>query len=95
MEISARLTRWINRNFPKGTAEQVLAELRDLPDQVLGRQDPERIHAALVIRTAGNWHQFQQYVALAKTDWRDALIAADLANQDWPAHLDALLGPNK
>ncbi|TCC20992.1 hypothetical protein [Kribbella speibonae] len=95
MEISPRLTRWINHHFPKGTAEMVLSELRDLPDQVLGRQDPERIHAALVIRTAGSWHRFQQHLTLAKTDWRDALVAADLANQDWPTQLDALLGANK
>ena len=95
MEISPRLTRWINHHFPKGTAEMVLSELRDLPDQVLGGQDPERIHAALVIRTGGSWHRFQQHLSSAKIDWRDALVAGDLADQDWPAHLDALLGPSK
>lgn len=73
----------------------MLAELRELPEQVIGRQDPERIHAALVIRTAGDWYQFQQYVALAKSDWRDALVGAGLANGDWPTQLDALLGTDK
>lgn len=95
MEISPRLTRWINNQFPEGSAERVLAELRELPEQVIGRQDPERIHAALVIRTAGDWYRFQQYVALAKSDWRDALMGADLGHDDWPTRLDALLGTDK
>jgi hypothetical protein len=95
MEISPRLTRWINHQFPAGSAEMVLSELRELPEQVIGGQDPERIQAALVIRTAGDWHRFQQYLALAKSDWRDALVGAGLANQDWPSHLDALLGTDK
>ncbi len=66
-----------------------------MPEQVIGRQDPERIHAALVIRTAGDWYRFEQHVALAKSDWRDALVAADLANGDWPTRLDVLLGTDK
>lgn len=31
MEISPRLTRWINREFPKGSAEKVLIQLCELP----------------------------------------------------------------
>ena len=95
MEISPRLTRWINRQFSEGSAERVLSELRELSEQVIGGQDAERIQAALVIRTAGDWYQFQQYLALAKSDWRDALVGADLANGDWPSRLDAVLGTDK
>jgi hypothetical protein len=47
MEISPRLTRWINRQFPEGSAEMVLSELRELPEEVIGGQDPERIQAGL------------------------------------------------
>jgi hypothetical protein len=35
----------------------VLSELRELSEQVTGGQDPERIQAALVIRTAGDWYR--------------------------------------
>jgi O-methyltransferase involved in polyketide biosynthesis len=30
-------------------------------------------------------------VRLAEQDWRDALVAADLANEDWPDRLNANL----
>lgn len=95
MEISPRLTRWVNREFPKGSAEMVLAELRAMPEEVIGGQDPERIQASLVIRTAGDWYKFQQCLTLAKSDWRDALVGAGLGDEDWPSHLDALLGTNE
>jgi hypothetical protein len=29
---------------------------------------------------------------LVRTDWRDALVAADLADQDWHQRLDVELG---
>jgi|GEM_PF-5303744 len=87
MQVSDRLTRWINREFPKGTAEPVLQILRDMPYEVIGGQDPERIHAALVLRTHGEWTSFKSNVALAHLDWRDALVCADLADEDWPQRL--------
>src|SRR3954452_21988513 len=90
--ISPRLTRWIKTNFPPGSAEPVLQTLRDLPRGVIAGQDPERIQASLVIPTGGDRHAFEERLALAKTDWRDALVGADLGNEDWPQRLDAVLG---
>ena len=93
MEVGRRLTRWIEREFPKGSAEKVLEELRHLPEGVIGGQDPERIHASLVIRAGGDWYAFQQRLELAETDWRDALVGAGLGNEDWRTRLDDVLGP--
>lgn len=56
-----------------------------------GRQDPERIQAALVLRTHGEWTSFRSNVDLAHIDWRDALVRADLADEDWPQRLSANL----
>ncbi len=92
MDVSPRLTRWVEQNFPPGSAEPVLQTLRDLPSGVVGGQDLERIQASLVIRTGGDWHAFQQRLALAETDWRDSLVGADLGNEDWRHRLDAVLG---
>jgi hypothetical protein len=93
MEISRRLERWVGRVFPQGSSERVLAELRGLPDTVTGGQDVERIQAALVIGTGGDWQAFQAMLRLAHTDWRDLLVNAELADGDWPARLDDVLGP--
>lgn len=95
MEISPRLTRWIIRQFPEGSAEMVLSELGELPEDVIGGQDPERIQASLVIGTSGDWYGFQECLALARSDWRDALVGAGLGDEDWPSRLDALLGSDE
>jgi hypothetical protein len=95
MEVSRRLTRWIESSFPAGSSEKVLAELRGLPAEVIGGQDPERMQAALVIRTGGDWHAFEECLRVAHSDWRDALVGAGLADQDWPHRLDKTLGPRR
>ena len=92
MEVSLRLTEWVNREFPAGSVEPVLSELRELPDAVMGGQDPERIQAALVIRTGGDRQEFQAMLRLASEDWRDLLVAADLDHDTWPGLLDKVLG---
>ena len=91
--VSGRLTRWVQRNFAPGSAERVLETLATLPAHVTAGDRPgrERVQAALVLRTAGDWHKFQDMLRLAHQDWRDALVAADLADEDWPQRLDANL----
>lgn len=91
VEVSTRLIEWIHREFSADSAERVLSELRALPASVIGGQAPERIHAALVIRTGGDWQAFQGMLRLAHEDWRDLLVAADLGHDNWPRLLDAAL----
>jgi hypothetical protein len=92
MEISTRVTRWVFKNFDDGSADQVLAELRALPSELIGGQDTERIQAALVL--GGSWSDFQLRLITARADWRDLLMGAGLGHQDWRARLDEVLGPN-
>ncbi len=91
--VSERLTRWVLRSFAPGPAEKVLETLAALPEHVAPWDGPprERIQAALVLRTAGSWHRFQDMVRLAEQDWRVALVSADLADEDWSDRLDASL----
>lgn len=35
----------------------------------------------------------QEIAALARVDWRDVLVRADLADDDWSYRLDNELGP--
>lgn len=91
-EISPRLTRWINQEFPKGSAERVLDELRALPEGAIGGQDSERIQASLVIRAGGDWYALEQRLALLKSDWRDSLVGAGLGDEDRRSRLDEVLG---
>jgi hypothetical protein len=92
VDVSARLTRWVEQHFDAADALEVLAVLRDLPPGVIGGQDLERVQAALVLNTAGDVKAFQRQLALAAVDWRDALVAGGLANAGWSRKLDAVLG---
>ena len=47
--------------------------------------------AGVVIASAGRWDVFVYYLRIAAEDWRDVLVAAGLANEDWRARLDAEL----
>jgi hypothetical protein len=93
VETSERLTRWIVAEFAAGSADQVITALRALSLDQFGGQNPERVQAALVVRTAGRWDRFTDNRTLLDQDWRDVLVQADLANEDWPHRLDAILGP--
>lgn len=93
VETSERLTRWITAEFASGSADKVMAALLALSADQVGGQDPERVQAALVVRTSGMWDRFADNRKLLDQDWRDVLVRADLANEDWPHRLDAILGP--
>lgn len=46
----------------------------------------ERIHAAIVM--VAERRGFDAALALAQTDWRDVVVDAGLADQDWGPRLD-------
>lgn len=92
MEVSRRLTLWIDSQFPQGSSGKVLEELRNLPNGVIGGQDPERIQASMVIPTNGDWWAFQRRLDLTYSDWRDSLVTAGLGDEDWQDRLDDVLG---
>lgn len=71
----------------------MLEELRQVHPRDFGNQDAERLHAALVIRTSGDWDRFRYQRGVLAQDWRDALANAGLAHEDWPHVLDGVLGP--
>jgi hypothetical protein len=52
----------------------------------------ERVQAAVVIVAAGSYPAFERAADRAERDWRDVLVAAGLANEDWPEQLERELG---
>jgi hypothetical protein len=90
-EPTDRLRRRIQRDFPAGTAEEVIKRIAALPPSATGKQNPERVQAALVLAARGQWRRFDALLRLLDQDWRDVLVAGHLADEDWPARLDAEL----
>ena len=90
-----RLQRRIRLDFPEpGSAQEILRLLADLPrqtgDNTLGT---ERVHAAIILLAQRDIMRFRRALTLSTRDWRDVLVAAGLADDDWPTRLDQELGP--
>jgi|SRR5581483_2868630 len=92
-----RLERRIQHDFPAaGSAHGIITALDRLPEEAgYGEEHfrTGRIRAAIVLLAGGDLSRFRGAVELAKSDWRDLLVAAGLAHADWPARLDEALGP--
>ena len=59
---------------------------------MLADVDGEREQAAVVFWADGDMTRLRDAVAVARQDWRDALVRAGLADDDWKARLDAAPG---
>jgi len=89
--MTPRLARWIREHYP-GRGELIVHRLSQL--SVPLQDDPEeRILAAIAVLGESDPRRFEEAVRLAQVDWRDVLVAAELADGRFPARLDELLGP--
>jgi hypothetical protein len=84
----------VRRDFPPAPANRALSRLSNLQLALAEKQSLERIQAAIVLLSAGDLYRFERAARLAEADWRDVLVAAGLAQPDWPARLDHALGPD-
>jgi hypothetical protein len=85
-EVTGRLRRRIERDFPEpGSADEVTCLVGEASDS-------ERIQSAIVFRASGDIARLRDAVALTAADWRDTLVGAGLADDDWSDKLDAALG---
>ena len=94
-QLTPRLRRRIQHDFPPGTADMVLSYLRTLADSAYGGQSRERVQAAVVLASGGQWDRFMSMLQLLRLDWRDALMAGGLGQDDWRAVVDVELGPSE
>lgn len=93
----ARVELRVQQDFPDpGAADAVLDQIDALPREAGYDHEmlaSERVRAAIILAAAGDLVRLRQVLDLAKADWRDVLVAADLSDADWPQRLDAELGP--
>jgi hypothetical protein len=87
-DVTARLRKRIDRDFPAGTADEVARSLAGLPAEAFGRQDQERVMAAVILASDGQWERFRAELRLVTVDWRDVMVAGGLADADWPVRLE-------
>ena len=87
--LTPRLRARIRQDFPDD-ADRVFVRLESA---ISGNQDRERVLTAIVLCAQGDLRQLHEAVDLSRLDWRDALVAGGLANEDWPQRMDFELGP--
>lgn len=86
IEPTARLRRRIERDFSAPGSASEAAKI------VSSAGDTERVQAAAVIWARGDLTRLQDAHDLALADWRDVLVRAGLADDDWTLRLDVELG---
>ena len=86
MSVSPLVRQQTHRFFAPAQADDVIAAL-DTSDFSLGFTSPDRVHLAILLISRGDMQRFRAAVHQAKQDWRDTLVAAGLADEDWPAVL--------
>jgi hypothetical protein len=88
MEVSDLVRREVRERFatPDASDVEVLLEATALPflDEPARRRERDRVHLAILKQAGGDFERFARYLALAAVDWRDLLMAAGLADENWP-----------
>ena len=53
------------------------------------QRERARVHLAILLEAGGSLERFARALSHAAVDWRDTLVEAGLANDDWPDVLRA------
>jgi hypothetical protein len=91
--LTERIERYVRGAFDASEVDLVLDALAEW--RIPYEPDPpsERLIAAVVFMADGRLEGVDAAFKLAEQDWRDLLVAGDVAHGDWPEQLDARLGP--
>jgi len=90
--LTGRLVGKVRRDFPAADADTVLVLLESAGAGLEG-SGRERVQAAVVLLADGDGWRLLDALTLAQQDWRDVLVAAGLAEADWPERMARLLAP--
>lgn len=91
---TTRLVRRNRNDFDDVSADGVIDGLDEMAASSTDPQHgSERVQAAVVLLAQGDPSQLEDARQLALTDWRDVLVAAELAADGWRDRLDQELGP--
>jgi hypothetical protein len=86
MSVSSLVRAQAHRFFAPAQADDVIAAL-DASDLSLGLMSADRVQLAILLISRGDMQEFRVALRQARQDCRDTLVAAGLADEDWPVVL--------
>ncbi|MDH4021839.1 MAG: hypothetical protein OEW88_08315 [Gammaproteobacteria bacterium] len=86
--LEASIVKEIERSFAAADRDYISAKLANTGLPMGAVAPPPRVHAAILWLARGNRAKFDEVLAGACADWRDTLVAAGLASQNWKLVLD-------
>jgi lipase chaperone LimK len=91
MNLTARILSRLERDFKASERDRAryIIESVDIGDDET--EGSERIQTAMLMLANGNLDRLLEAAVLTETDWRDLLVDADLADDDWRPKADAYL----
>jgi hypothetical protein len=92
VQFSPKVTSIIQNYLPPSEAPRILQELASLDESDFDGQDPDRVAGAILILVKRGSAGLPAIIAAAKTDWRDLLMGAGLADDDWEFKLQDIIG---
>lgn len=84
MQISSEMISLIREKFESSDSEAILSAVETLDEQDFDDQDPDRIAGAIAVLAKRNMKNLSGIIQSAETDWRDLLLGAGIADEDWP-----------
>lgn len=93
MRISPRLAEYVRRSFSDGDSRILLHAIEILDTEYIDNQGEERIGLAMAI-LVGRGIDPDKVLGSAQRDWRDLLMGAGLADEDWETVMSAYLEPD-
>ncbi len=87
-QLEASILKELKRSFAEVHWDYVTAKLANTGLPMGAVAPPPRVHAAILLLAQGDVAKFDAVLAGACVDWRDTLVAAGLANQNWKLLLE-------
>jgi hypothetical protein len=89
IQVSARVTERIRRDFPDPELATLVIDLLEKWGNAWPQGEVDRVQAAIALRAAGDMEKVLALVELAYSDYRDVLMATGFAHADWAERMEA------
>ena len=82
INVSSQVKDALKKSFDKKYVPILVNKLENTEFPLISNHT-ERVHLSIIIASQGDVEKFHQYLKLSTIDWRDTLVSAGLADENW------------